>query len=107
MNDSTIVVVEEQATFPGGMQEWNYHLRKNLKYPVEAKRYGYQGDVHLTYVVLADGRIAAVRVIESPHSSLTDEALRMLRISPRWIPGKYGGIPVDSQMKLRIAFRLR
>ena len=34
--DQIFLVVEEQASFPGGMGEWNKFLRKNLKYPRQA-----------------------------------------------------------------------
>ena len=59
---------------------------KNLKYPLDAKRYGYQGNVYMSFVVLSDGSITSAKIIGSPHEVLSAEALRMLEISPNWIP---------------------
>lgn len=106
-SEDVILVVEENAEFPGGMGAWNQYLRKNLNFPTSAKQYGIQGEVYLSFIVLADGRIAIPRVVSSPDKSLSDEGLRVLRFSPKWNPATYKGEPVDSKMKLRISFRSR
>ncbi|OEK02253.1 hypothetical protein BFP97_12315 [Roseivirga sp. 4D4] len=105
--DGDTLKLDSEAEFIGGQGGWNLHLRKNLKYPTEAKRYGYQGDVYISFVVLSDGRIAAPRIVKSPHEILSKESLRMLEISPAWLPAMIGDKAVDSQMTLRIVFRLK
>ena len=45
--DKVFLFVEEDAEFPGGPGEWNKFLRKNLKYPRQAKRMGIEGNVYL------------------------------------------------------------
>ena len=106
INDS--LRIEVDAEFPGGHDGWGKHLRKNLKYPLDAKRYGYQGNVYMSFVVLSDGSITSAKIIGSPHEVLSAEALRMLEISPNWIPATVNGIPVDFQLStLRVVFRLK
>lgn len=105
-NDS--LRIEVDAEFPNGPEGWSKHLRENLKYPKDAKRYGYQGNVHMSFVVLSDGSITSAKIIGSPHEILSIEALRMLQISPNWIPATVNGIAVDSQLStLRVVFRLK
>ncbi len=101
------IKLDTYAKFVGGEEKWNLHLRNNLKYPLEAKRAGYQGDVFMTYTILANGKLSDLKILYSPHEVLSTEALRMLEISPNWIPAMVGDKPVDSQATLRIAFRLR
>ncbi|OEK06539.1 energy transducer TonB [Roseivirga misakiensis] len=98
------IVFETKPEFPGGMDNWNAHLRRHLKFPTAAKRYG-GGEVVLSFVVLADGRIVLPKAISSTHPSLTKEGIRVINLSPRWIPAKLDGKPVDGTMNLRIVFR--
>lgn len=103
--DTTEAIIP--AEFIGGQDGWSLFLAGNLKYPLEAKRGGYQGDVYLSFVVLSDGRVVAPMVVASPHEYLSKEALRMLEISPEWFPAKMGEVAIDTQMTLRIVFRLK
>ncbi|MFY0593493.1 energy transducer TonB [Roseivirga sp.] len=102
--DSLRISVETSPEFPGGMDNWNAHLRKHLKYPTAAKRYG-RGEVKISFVVLSDGRIVLPKVIESTHPSLGQEGIRVINLSPRWNPAELDGKPVDATMNLRITFR--
>lgn len=99
--------VEEKPSFPGGMREWALFLRDNLNYPEEAKRNKYSGAVFLTFAVLKNGLVVNPVVAESPHPSLSQEALRVLRKSPNWNPGTSNGEPIDSIMQIRIVFRMK
>ena len=99
--------VEEQASFPGGSKEWAMFLLDNLNYPELAKRNKYTGAVFLTFAVLKNGLVANPVVAESPHPSLSQEALRVLRKSPKWSPGTADGEPIDSEMQIRIVFSIK
>lgn len=99
--------LDSDAEFDGGPSGWGQHLRKHLNYPKEAKRYGYDGVVDIRFVVLSDGRGVATKVVSSPHEILSIESLRVLKLSPPWIPAIYNGKPVDSQMTIRVVFRLK
>jgi hypothetical protein len=99
--------LDSDAEFDGGPSGWAQHLRKHLNYPKEAKRYGYDGVVDIRFVVLSDGRGVATKVVSSPHEILSIESLRVLKLSPPWIPAIYNGKPVDSQMTIRVVFRLK
>lgn len=105
--DQIFLVVEEQASFPGGMGEWNSYLRKNLKYPRQATRMGIEGAVFLSFVVDKGGNISDIQVIRGIGGGCDEEAIRVLKNSPKWAPGKQRGRAVKSRMQLRIVFRLK
>ncbi len=105
--DQVFLVVEEQAMFPGGMAEWGKFLRKNLKYPRQAKRMGIEGAVFLSFTVDELGGISDIQVARSVNDACDQEAIRVLKASPKWSPGKQRGRPVKSRMQLRIVFRLK
>ncbi len=105
--DQVFLVVEEQAMFPGGMGEWGKFLKKNLKYPRQAKRMGIEGAVFLSFIVDQQGAISDIQVARGIGGGCDEEAIRVLKSSPKWSPGKQRGRPVKSRMQIRIVFRLK
>lgn len=105
--DKVFLIVEEDATFPGGMGEWNKFLRKNLKYPRQAKRMGIEGNVYLSFIVGRDGVIYDISVSRGIGGGCDVEATRVLKASPKWKPGKQRGKAVIQRMNLRVVFRLK
>lgn len=101
------VAVEEQASFPGGNQAWIKYLKKNFKYPKRAKKVGTEGRVFLKFYVDAEGNLSDIEVIRGIGNGCDQEAIRVLKQSPKWNPGKQRGIPVKSPMTLFITFKLK
>lgn len=98
---------DQDPSFPGGdaaCMEW---LRDNIKYPKEAIEKGIKGIVPVVFVVTKEGKIKNVEVVRSPDPLLTEEALRVVRSMPDWIPGKRNGQNVDLQFALPVMFRLQ
>ena len=100
-------VVEENPTYPGGDASRVKFLMDNMKYPEEAKELGVQGKVFVTFVVEVDGSITDVRVLRGIGSGCDDEAIRVVKSMPKWIPGKQRGVPVRVQFNLPINFKLQ
>ncbi|MBL7832425.1 MAG: energy transducer TonB [Cyclobacteriaceae bacterium] len=98
--------IVEQAVFPGEIKGMMRFLQKNIKYPPEARQAGMQDRVFVKFEVDAQGKISAIRVIKGRYESLNKEAIRVVRSSPKWIPGKLRGIPVKSDFVLPINFKL-
>ncbi len=100
-------VVEEQPGYPGGDESRIKYLQENIKYPDEAKELGVQGKVFVTFVVEVDGSITDVRVLRGIGAGCDEEAIRVVRNMPRWVPGKQRGVPVRVQFNLPIKFTLQ
>ena len=81
-------VVEEMPEFPGGMAECLKFLAKNIKYPTIAQENGVQGRVIVQFVVNSDGTIVDPVVMRSVDPYLDKEALRVIKMMPKWKPGK-------------------
>ncbi len=99
-------VVEKNASFPGGANALNAYLSKNMKYPKKAQEMGIQGIVYVQFVVDTDGSIIAPQVIRSPDPSLSKEALRIIKMMPKWEPASQGGKKVRSRFNAPIKFSL-
>ncbi|MFD2201550.1 energy transducer TonB [Shivajiella indica] len=104
--DEIFDVVENSPEFPGGMEAWNEYLRKNLKYPTQARRMGVEGTVYVVFVVNTDGSVQDVEILRGIGGGCDEEALRVVSNAPKWTPGKQRGRPVRVRMRLPIRFKL-
>jgi len=100
-------VVEEQPGYPGGEESRIKFLQDNIKYPEEAKELGIQGKVFVTFVVEVDGSITDARVLRGIGGGCDEEAIRVVKSMPKWVPGKQRGVPVRVQFNLPIKFTLQ
>ncbi len=100
--DKVWKIVEEEAT-PQGFYEF---VRKNLKYPRQAKRMGIEGKVFLEFVVNKDGSIVDAKVLRGIGGGCDEEALRIIQNSPKWKPGKQRGKEVRQRMTFPLIFKL-
>ncbi len=100
-------VVEEQPFYPGGDEARIKFLQDNIKYPEEAKELGVSGKVFVTFVVEVDGSITDVKVLRGIGAGCDEEAVRVVKSMPRWVPGKQRGQPVRVQFNLPIKFTLQ
>lgn len=92
--------------FPGGEKQLFQFLIKNTKYPKKAKKKDISGIVYIQFVVDKDGKLRDEIVLEGVHPLLDEEALRVVRIMPKWKPGKEDGYPVSIFYKLPFRFTL-
>jgi len=98
--------VEVEPTPPGGMDAFYKFLGDKIKYPNAAKEAGTQGRVVLTFVVEKDGSLTDIKVLREPGNGLGDEAVRVLKLAPRWKAGIQNGKPVRVQFTIPVNFSL-
>ena len=98
--------VEVMPSYPGDMTECYMFIARQMHYPKEAEEKGIEGRVLIRFVVEKDGRLTNFEVIESPDPLLSDEALRVLKQMPKWIPAKNKGKDVRCRYSMPILFRL-
>ena len=108
VKEPIFVLVEQMPEFPGGDSAHLKFLQENLIYPQKAKEKKLQGSVVLHFIVETDGSIANIKVIRSSgHPILDEEALRVAKLMPNWIPGKQRGKPVRVIQPMSIKFPLK
>ena len=100
-------VVEQMPEFPGGMQKAMEFLAKNIKYPVAAQEAKIEGRVIVQFVVERDGSVSDVKVMRGVNPELDAEAIRVVSMMPKWIPGKQRGKAVAVKYTMPIMFRLQ
>ncbi|MEZ4806260.1 MAG: energy transducer TonB [Flavobacteriales bacterium] len=104
--DEPLTVVEVMPEFPGGSEALFKYMGKHVTYPEEAIENGVQGTVYVSFVIESDGRINEVKVLRGIGSGCDEEALRVVKSMPNWIPGTQRGKPVRVRYNLPIRFHL-
>lgn len=99
-------IAEQMPKFPGGQNELFKFISQNIKYPVEAEENNIQGRVIVSFVVERDGSITDISVIKSVHPLLDNEAIRITKLMPKWIPAKQNGETVRVRYTVPVTFRL-
>ncbi|MES2268237.1 MAG: TonB family protein [Bacteroidota bacterium] len=98
--------VEHSPSFPGGEKAFYQYLAKNLKYPAGAVKNNVQGRSILTFVVEKDGSLSDIKVVRALGSGTDEEAVRVLKASPKWVPGVQNKRKVRVQYSVPINFSL-
>ena len=104
--DEIFNIVDTQPVPQGGLETFYKYLMENLKYPEKAKAEGKEGKVFVEFIVRKNGAIEQVKVIKGFDESCDEEALRVIRQSPDWIPGYQDDKAVDVRLVLPITFKL-
>ena len=100
-------VCEEMPEFPGGIQELQKFLSKNIKYPAIAQENGVQGRVIVQFVITKEGDIVEPKVARGVDPALDAEALRVIQMMPKWKPAKQRGQAVNVKYTVPVVFRLQ
>jgi TonB family protein len=104
--EEVFMVVEKMPEFPGGSIALNKFLGENIEYPEQALKDTIQGRVFVNFIVRKDGAISEAKVVRGVAESLDNEALRVINLMPKWIPGMQKGKPVSVSFLLPINFVL-
>jgi len=99
-------VVEKQPEFPGGISAMKHFLTDYLVYPADAKQIGISGTVYISFVVYEDGSIRNISVKRGIGGGCDEEAVRIVKLMPKWNPGKQRTKAVRVQMLLPVSFKL-
>ena len=106
--DQPFIKVEQMPTFMGGdLLTFRNWVQSKLKYPQLAQENGISGRVLMTFVVEKDGSLTNIQVLQTPDRSLSDEATRVLKLSPKWKPGKQRNQTVRVKYTLPVDFRIQ
>ncbi len=82
------------------------YLSKNLHYPTDAEEADISGRTVIKFVIDESGSVLDPQVVSSPDSSLSAEALRVVRRMPKWNPGMQNGQAVRVYYTLPIVFSI-
>ena len=104
----TLQDVDEKPQFVGGDRALMRWLNENISYPIYAQEFGIQGKVLVNFVVEKDGRITNVKIEKGVHQqSLDREAIRLVKLMPKWQPAIKDEKVVRCYFTLPVTFVLR
>lgn len=98
--------VDVMPVFPGGEDELYKFLQENIKYPQLAKETNISGTVYIYFVIETDGSVSDVRLVKGIRGGCDEEALRVVKMMPKWSPGRLDGKAVRVSYALPIVFSL-
>ena len=104
--DEIFLIVEEPATPEGGIEAFYRFVKKKMKYPPQARRMGIEGRVFVEFVVDRDGSITNVKAVKGIGAGCDEEAVRVVKLHPKWKPGRQRGQPVMQRMVMQLFFKL-
>lgn len=105
--DSVVLkTVEQLPEFPGGIVQFMKWLTRNLRYPPIAQSQRMQGKVVVSFIINKDGSIASPTIVQSVDPALDREALRVVKMMPRWKPGLQNGKPCRTMFAIPVNFQL-
>jgi protein TonB len=104
--DKVYDTAEQMPSFPGGQAALFQWISKNIKYPVKAEENDIQGRVICAFIVERDGSIHDVQVVKPVDPLLDEEALRLVKSMPRWMPGMQNGKPIRVKYTVPITFKM-
>lgn len=100
-------IVEYMPSFPGGEEARNKFLTENIVYPVQAAENGIEGLVYISFVVNTDGKLSDFKVLGGIGGGCDEEALRVVKLMPRWKPGRQDGKAVRTLFNMPFIFKLK
>lgn len=99
-------IVDQQPEFPTGEEGLNSFLKNNIRYPQNALNQNLKGKALVQFIVNKDGTIENPEIIQSFDPSLDEEAIRVVKLMPKWLPGYKNGQLVRVRYTLPVAFEV-
>ena len=105
--DKIFKSVEQMPQFPGGDAALMEYIESHIQYPPTYAEIHVQGKVVVQFVVDKTGEIGEVKVVRSVDKDLDDEAVRVVKTLPKFIPGRQNGQAVSVWYTLPVTFKLK
>ncbi|MDI6049394.1 M56 family metallopeptidase [Flavobacterium sp. XS2P24] len=94
--------ITEKPDFPGGMMKFYQFVGNNFKTPEQPNL---KGKVYITFIIEKDGSLSDIKNIRDIGFGTGEEAIRVLKMCPKWIPGKMNGVSVRVMYSLPITIQ--
>ena len=88
---------------------FNYgkYIIENMQYPAAALKTGVEGTVFVKFVLNEEGKAEDVKTINSLMGGCNEEAIRLIKNMPAWLPGKQNDTPVKVWYNLPVTFKIK
>lgn len=106
--DIATVKVTSIPQFLGGKVGWDNFLKRNLNMFVPLRK----GAMPATYIAIVgfyvhpDSSVSNFKIVKDPGYGMGEEALRVIKMSGRWIPGTKNNKPITFTQLQTIVFKV-
>ncbi|MFI5451175.1 energy transducer TonB [Pedobacter sp. UC225_61] len=101
-----LLSVENPPLYPGGIAKFYELITENIKYPKSAIDAKVEGNVYVSFTIAEDGSLIDIKVDGKLGAGTDEEAIRVIKLSKRWMPGTQNGKPVRVKYNVPIKFKL-
>ena len=101
-NTSEITVNPE---FPNGMEAFYKFVGENFTMPKTPNDVKLSGKTYVSFIIEANGEISNIKVLRDIGYGTGEEAVRVLKLSPKWTPGKVNDEAVRTAYSLPITIQ--
>jgi len=99
--------ITENPDYPDGIEMFYKFVGQNYKIPVTPKDVKLKGKVYIKFIVEKDGTLSDFKLLRDIGYGTGEEAIRVLKLSPNWTPGKVNGEPVATMYSLPITIQAK
>jgi TonB family protein len=105
-NLGKVQTVTSPAQFPGGIDQLNDFIRKNIQYPESALKKNIEGTVLISFTITKEGSHRDYKILRGISDDCDDEVLRVIKKSPNWQPAIDHDQAVAVQETVSVEFKL-
>lgn len=92
-----------EPQFPGGNSAFTKFIEENVRYPDTES--DIQGRVIVTFKVEIDGSLSDIKVVRGLAPEFDEEALRVVKMMPKWVPARSGGKNIVARYSIPVTFK--
>ena len=100
-------IAEVMPVFHEGDNGLMEYIQKNVSYPQEACDKNVEGTVYVNFIIDEQGNVESPKISKGADEALDTEALRVIKLMPKWTPAKNQGNAVRICLNLPIKFSLK
>lgn len=94
-----------QPQFPGGIEKFYMFVGQNFRMPEEFSKHKMEGKLFVEFMVEKDGSLSEFKIVKDLGYGVSDEVIRVLKLSPKWIPATENGQAVRVLYSLPITLQ--
>lgn len=98
--------VDVLPAFKGGRKAMEAFIRRHIVYPKLARQLNEEGRVIVAARSDENGQLSDFSIRQTDDALFNAEALRLVRMMPRWVPARKGGRSVPTTVLIPVMFRL-
>jgi len=105
MKEEVLYTAEKMPEYPGGIEALYKLIGGNLLYPDTILETAKEGRVVLRFVISSTGDVTDISVLKGLSKACDEEAIRVMKLVPKWIPAQQDGKNVAVYNTLPIYFK--